>query len=48
MLQDREAKRYSEVDEFAGEIISLGKQYNIPIPYNEFIYNMVKSIEETY
>ena len=48
MLQDREAKRYSEVDEFAGEIISLGKQYNIPTPYNEFIYNMVKSIEETY
>lgn len=48
MLQDREAKRYSEVDEFAGEIIHLGKQYNIPTPYNEFIYNMVKSIEETY
>ena len=48
MLQDREAKRYSEVDEFAGEIISLGKQFNIPTPYNEFIYNMVKSIEETY
>jgi len=48
MLQDREAKRYSEVDAFAGEIISLGKQYNIPTPYNEFIYNMVKSIEETY
>ncbi len=48
MLQDREAERYSEVNEFAGEIISLGKQYNIPTPYNEFIYNMVKSIEETY
>lgn len=48
MLQDREAKRYSEVDEFAGEIIHLGKQYKIPTPYNEFIYNMVKSVEETY
>ncbi|MGV0922305.1 ketopantoate reductase family protein [Empedobacter tilapiae] len=48
MLQDREAKRYSEVDQFAGEIISLGKQYNIPTPYNKFIYNMIKSIEETY
>lgn len=48
MLQDREAKRYSEVDEFAGEIIHLGKQYKIPTPYNELIYNMVKSVEETY
>ncbi|MGV0833030.1 ketopantoate reductase family protein [Empedobacter brevis] len=48
MLQDREAKHYSEVDEFSGEIIQLGKQYNIPTPYNELIYNMVKSIEETY
>lgn len=48
MLQDREAKRYSEVDEFSGEIIRLGKQYNIATPYNELIYNMVKAIEKTY
>lgn len=48
MLQDREAKRYSEVDEFSGEIIRLGKQYGIATPYNELIYNMVKAIEETY
>ena len=48
MLQDREAKRNSEVDEFSGEIIRLGKSYNIPTPYNELVYNMVKAIEETY
>ena len=48
MLQDREAKRYSEVDEFSGEIIRLGKQYNIATPYNELIYHLVKAIEETY
>lgn len=48
MLQDREAKRYSEVDEFSGEIIRLGKQYEIATPYNELIYNMVKAIEKTY
>lgn len=48
MLQDREAKRYSEVDEFAGEIIRLGKKYGIPTPYNEFIYNMVKGLEKFY
>ncbi len=48
MLQDREAKRYSEVDEFSGEIIRLGKLYNIATPYNELIYNMVKAIEATY
>lgn len=48
MLQDREAKRYSEVDEFSGEIIRLGKQYGVATPYNELIYNMVKAIEKTY
>ncbi len=48
MLQDREAKRYSEVDEFSGEIIRLGKEYGIATPYNELIYNMVKAIEKTY
>ena len=48
MLQDREAKRYSEVDEFSGEIIRLGKMYGVPTPYNELIYNMVKAIEKTY
>lgn len=48
MLQDREAKRYSEVEEFSGEIIRLGKQYNIATPYNELIYNMIKAIENTY
>lgn len=48
MLQDREAKRYSEVDEFSGEIIRLGKLYDIATPYNELIYNMVKAIEVTY
>ncbi|MFV0162502.1 2-dehydropantoate 2-reductase [Empedobacter falsenii] len=48
MLQDREAKRYSEVDEFSGEIIALGKQYGIATPYNELVYNMVKAVEEAY
>lgn len=48
MLQDREAKRYSEVNEFSGEIIRLGKLYGIATPYNELIYNMVKAIEEAY
>ena len=48
MYQDRDAKRISEVEEFAGEIIRLGKQYTIATPYNEFIYNMVKAIEKDY
>ena len=48
MLQDRDAKRFSEVDEFSGEIIYLGKKYGIDTPYNLFIYNMVKAIEKTY
>jgi len=48
MYQDREAKRISEVEEFAGEIIRLGKQYGIATPCNEFIYNLVKAIEKAY
>lgn len=48
MLQDREAKRNSEVDEFSGEIIKLGKEVGVKTPCNELIYNMVKAIEKTY
>lgn len=48
MFQDREAKRFSEVDEFSGEIIKLGKEVGVKTPYNELIFNMVKAIEKTY
>ena len=45
MLQDIESRRKTEVDIFAGEIIQLGKKYNIKTPYNSVIYEMIKVIE---
>ena len=41
MYQDILAKRQTEVDIFSGEIIKLGKKYNIETPYNLEIYNTI-------
>ncbi len=46
MLQDILAKRKTEVDIFAGEVIRLGKFYNIPTPYNQVLYDLIKIAEE--
>ena len=46
MHQDMLAKRPTEVDIFAGEIIRLGKKYGIPTPYNQTLYDLVKIKEE--
>ena len=46
MFQDVLAKRPTEVDIFAGEIIRLGKKYNIPTPYNQVLYDLIKIEEE--
>lgn len=45
MLQDVENNRKTEIDVFAGEIIRLGKIYNVPTPKNEFAYKRIKEIE---
>jgi 2-dehydropantoate 2-reductase len=48
MLQDVLAKRKTEVDIFAGEIIRLGEKYGIQTPYNQVMYGMIKNLEETF
>ena len=48
MLQDINAKRQTEVDIFAGEIIKLAKQYNIEVPENEHIYKEIKEKEKSF
>lgn len=48
MLQDILAKRKTEVDIFAGEIIRLGEKHKISTPYNQVMYDMIKIIEENY
>ena len=42
MLQDILAKRPTEVDIFAGEIIKLGEKYGIKTPYNQVLYDLIK------
>ncbi len=48
MGQDRIAKRPSEVEMFAGTIISYGKKHGIPTPVNEWLYGQVQEIEKQY
>ena len=45
-LQDLDAKRHTEVDMFSGAIIRMGKELGIPTPYNDFVYHMIKALEE--
>ena len=46
MLQDILAGRKTEVEIFAGEIIRLGKKFNLPTPYNQVLYDLIKIVEE--
>ena len=38
MLQDYEAGRPIEIDEYAGEVVKLGRKHGIPTPANEIMY----------
>ena len=44
-LQDIERKIKTEIDTLTGSIIELGKEYNVETPYNNMLYNLIKSIE---
>ena len=48
MLQDVEAGRKTEVEMFAGKVIDLGRQYNVPTPVNERLFELIKEIEGSY
>ena len=45
-LQDLDAGRHTEVDMLAGTAVRLGKELGVPVPCCEFIYHMIKVIEE--
>ncbi len=45
MLQDVEAGRKTEVEMFAGKVISLGKKYGVATPVNEELLRMITAIE---
>ncbi|MDF2524840.1 MAG: ketopantoate reductase [Clostridiales bacterium] len=48
MRQDMEARRYSEVELFAGTVIELGKKYGVMTPVNKMLYDKVKLMESKY
>lgn len=46
MLQDIDACRPTEIDAFAGYIVTLGEKHNIETPYNSIVYDIIKALEE--
>lgn len=48
MAQDRLARRPSEVEMFAGDVIRLSKPYGLPTPDNQFFYDTIRAIEAEY
>lgn len=46
MLQDILARRMTEVDIFAGEMIKMGKEFGIPVPCNQVLYDLIRIKEE--
>lgn len=48
MAQDRINKKPSEIDLFAGTVLTLAKKHHIEVPVNEYLYEEVKKIEAGY
>ena len=48
MLQDVEAKRETEVEMFAGTMITLGKKHNIQTPYNQILKDFIEIMHENF
>lgn len=45
MLQDLEAGRPTEVDIFAGKVVTLGQQHGIPTPVNAMVRHIIRVLE---
>ena len=48
MLQDVDNRRQTEIDVVNGAIVELGKQRQVPTPYNESMVWLINSIQETF
>ena len=46
MLQDIEAGRSIEIDEYAGMVIKLGEKHGIPTPVNKVLYLAITGREK--
>lgn len=45
-LQDLDAGRRTEIEMFAGDMIRMGAEYGIEVPYCECMYHLIKALEE--
>jgi len=45
MLQDVEAGRKTEVEVFAGKVVSMGRRYDVPTPVNATVLHIIKALE---
>jgi 2-dehydropantoate 2-reductase len=45
MLQDIEAGRKTEVEVFAGKVVSMGLEYGVSTPVNQTILHIIKEME---
>ena len=45
-LQDIDAGRHTEIEMLAGEMIRMGKECGIDVPYCEYTYHLIKALEE--
>lgn len=48
MLQDVERRRRTEIDVINGAIVELGRQFNIPTPYNNAMFWLIKALESSF
>ena len=45
-LQDLDAKRHTEIEMFAGDMIKMGRELGIEVPFCEYTYYLIKAMEE--
>lgn len=45
-LQDLDAGRRTEIEMFAGDMMRMGAEYGIEVPYCECMYHLIKALEE--
>lgn len=48
MLQDREARRKTEVELFAGQVVALGEESDIPVPVNRVLLQCLTALEKSW
>jgi 2-dehydropantoate 2-reductase len=48
MLQDVEAGRKTEVEAFAGAVMTLGRECGIPTPVNQLYFDLIRAMEQGY